>query len=145
MRRRHNVRAIVYDIIDGNLYFLILKARKGYWQNIQGGVDEGEDTIHATIREIREESGLENVLVHEETETGMEYDAVRKGEPVHISLTAYAVRADARDLIYLSDEGHTDSKWVTKGEAYNFLNAYPEQQIVFQNVYHRLQTVLTKR
>ncbi len=37
MKVRKLVRAIVYDIKDGEPIYLLLKAKKGYWQNPQGG------------------------------------------------------------------------------------------------------------
>ena len=136
---RRNIRAIVYDEIDGDYVFLLLQSAKGYWQNPQGGIDGEESEIEAAIREIFEETSLDNVVVLEDTRYTTEYDANRNGDPIHVLLVAYAVKADSRKEIILSTEdGHLDSKWVSYDKALEMLDEYPEQIDVFTNIVNKL-------
>lgn len=141
MVTRKLVRAIVYDITsDGEKKYLLLKAKKGYWQNPQGGIDPGETETKALIREVQEETGLTIDEIHTNTRIVIEYDTERKGQPVNTILAAYAARADFTKKISLSSEdGHTAYKWVSHEEANKLLTAYPEQREVFENITQQLK------
>jgi 8-oxo-dGTP pyrophosphatase MutT (NUDIX family) len=136
---RNNVRAVVYDLKDGKHVFLLLKARKGYWQNPQGGIDNGESELEALVRETREETGLENIQVHENTRFKIDYFAERQGLLIYVKLAAYAVKADSNSQITLfPEEGHTESRWVDHDTAIKMLDRYPEQAEAFRRVYEKL-------
>jgi 8-oxo-dGTP pyrophosphatase MutT (NUDIX family) len=133
------VRAIAYDIKDGEPHYLLIKAKKGYWQNAQGGIDAGESEIEALIRETQEESGLEIIAIHKNTRVYNEYDTERKGNPLHTMLSSYAVRVDSsRDVALSPKDGHTDHLWVTYDQALSLLTRYPEQIRVFEQVVKKL-------
>jgi len=135
METRKIARAIVYNPDQG---YLLLKAKKGYWQNPQGGIDAGETPIQAARRETLEETGLE-VVVLEGTEYFMEYDTERKGKQIHTEITSYAARVDYVKPVVLSEEdGHTDFKWVKYNEALSLLTKYPEQIQIFEEVVSRI-------
>ncbi|MDH4098969.1 MAG: NUDIX domain-containing protein [Nitrospirota bacterium] len=136
MRLRRNVRGIVSSTLSGEPRFLLLLARKGYWQCPNGGMDDGESEVQALIREIAEETGLLRVKVLEETRTTREYDAERHGEPIHVMLAAYLVEADMAETVTIgnSEDRHLESRWVAYDEALTMLNRYPEQRPVFEEV-----------
>jgi 8-oxo-dGTP pyrophosphatase MutT (NUDIX family) len=146
VKKRNNVRAVVYDISNGEYIFLLLKARKGYWQSPQGGIDDGESELEALLRETREETGLDSVTVLQETRHTLEYDAQRKGQPIHVKLAAYAVKADsASEITLYPEEGHTESKWVNYQTALTMLDTYPEQVEAFNKVYEKLAEITKEK
>lgn len=130
MEVRNLVRTIVYDPkVDK---FLLIKALKGYWQNPQGGILENESEEAACHRELLEETGLRGELKLE-SRVFIEYDTERKGKPIHTRLAAFLYIADSCDKVVLSNE-HTDFKWVSYDAAWNSMDKYPEQRIVFDQV-----------
>lgn len=134
MKTRANIRAIC---MRGDKVLLLL-ARKGYWQNVQGGIDEGENEQFALAREVLEETNLEVLEIIENTRTQIEYDATRGGEPIHVVLTAYACRVDGEVVIGKSEDAHQDFKWVDIEEAKKMLIKYPEQLTIFNEVLSKL-------
>ncbi len=137
---RKLVRAIAYDLKEGEYIYLLLKAEKGYWQNPQGGIEPGESSIEAILRETKEETGLKVIEVLPETRVCLEYDTERKGNPLHTQLAAYAARVDSSQEIVLSGkEGHSESRWVSYAEALALLTRYPEQVKVFAEVVGKLR------
>lgn len=136
MKTRNNIRAVVYTLRGGAASFLLLRARKGYWQSVNGGRDEGENEIAAVIREVREETGLDALDVVGQTRTTCEYDAVRYGEPIHVLLAAYLVKvaSDGEVVIGASEDAHTAYRWVSYDEALEMLDQYPEQRPIFKEV-----------
>lgn len=136
MKIRRNVRGVVYSPSSDGPGFLLLLARKGYWQCPNGGMDDGEGEVEAVLREIREETGLETLRVMEHTRTTCEYDAERRGEPIHVQLAAYLVEADDAEPVTVgrSEDKHTDYRWVTYDKALAMLDCYPEQRPVFEEV-----------
>ena len=47
---------------------------KNFWQMPQGGVDEGEDYYKAALRELKEETSIENIEILEELKDWTEYE-----------------------------------------------------------------------
>jgi dATP pyrophosphohydrolase len=59
------VEAIIFRRRENVTEYLLLKRlpdRNGFWQPITGGVEEGETRIEALHREIKEETGMENLI-----------------------------------------------------------------------------------
>ncbi len=138
MKERRNVRAIVFDDSNGQVEFLLLYARKGYWQFPQGGVDAGETEIDAVQRELLEETRLQvwkrDIIVSSKVD--VLYFAQRAGEPIKVFLSAYAVRANSNNEIVIGRGGdaHSDFQWVSYARALKLLTEYPEQKKVFEKV-----------
>src|SRR3989344_8793748 len=95
METRNIVRAIVYDIVNKDYIYLLLMAKKGYWQNPQGGINEGESEIEALVREVREEIGISINGVSNEIRDFVEYQTERKGVLINSNVASYAVRVDS--------------------------------------------------
>jgi putative (di)nucleoside polyphosphate hydrolase len=58
-----------------------------WWQMPQGGIDEGEDTTEAALRELREETGITSVRVLGATKGWLTYDL-----PAHLIGVAWGGR-----------------------------------------------------
>ena len=139
MKERINIRAILFDDSNKNVQFLILYAHKGYWQFPQGGVEKGETDVEAVQREVKEETGLRvwkrDVLKKSKAE--VVYFAERKGEPIKVRLSAYAVRVDSSKDVLIGKSGdlHQDFQWVDLTRVIKLLTKYPEQLQIFEKVW----------
>ena len=59
------VEAIVFRRNSNTIEYLLLKRlpdRNGFWQPVTGGLEEGETLVEALRREIREETGIKNLI-----------------------------------------------------------------------------------
>lgn len=146
MKKRLNVRSILYREAAGGRQFLLLWASgKQYWQNPQGGVEEGESLADAVRRETCEETGLNpsDLEVFLGTSWLDVYDAVRDNEKMCVKSLAMAVKYSGPDQeIKLSkDDGHKDSRWCSYEEALSMLVKYSEQKRSFMHVYRNILQV----
>lgn len=136
MKQRNNVRAVIFDDKFKVPVFLLLYARKGYWQNPQGGIESGESDYAALQAEVLEETGISEIEIIPNTKYSVSYDAERKGEPIRVTLNAYAVRASIKShiLISQSEDEHLGYMWAPYDVCINLLSRYPEQIEVFVEV-----------
>ena len=77
---------------------------KNYWQMPQGGVDEGDKNYDAAIRELKEETSIENVKLLKEIEGNISYELpdyllgiIWKGRYKGQTQKWYIVRFDGKD------------------------------------------------
>jgi ADP-ribose pyrophosphatase len=54
---------VYYDAGGDGPVYLLMSNRKGYWEFPKGHVDQGETEEEAAIREVREETGLNDVKI----------------------------------------------------------------------------------
>lgn len=82
----------------------------GYWEQIGGGVDFGENPYDALVREVKEESGL--IVTPERPYFIASYMDENDAHCVEIAFHCVLV---GRPDVVLSDE-HEDKRWVAKNE-----------------------------
>jgi len=57
------VQGIFFGRINGKIQYLLLKRiEERSWQPVTGGIEEGETKIEALKREVREETGIKNII-----------------------------------------------------------------------------------
>ncbi|HOK63719.1 MAG TPA: NUDIX pyrophosphatase [Bacillota bacterium] len=122
MVERINVQVFVFCKAP-SFKVLILKRtpnRSGYWQPVCGGVDSGEELIEAALREIVEETGIENVKSIIDLEYTFTYKESKNGVLMHMQDFCFAVEVENIVDIKLSDE-HEEYKWCSYSEAKAYL------------------------
>ena len=65
MRLPIQVEAIIFRRNGYKVEYLLMKRlpeRNGFWQPVTGGVEEGETRNETLRREIREETGIKNII-----------------------------------------------------------------------------------
>ncbi|HHY69770.1 MAG TPA: NUDIX pyrophosphatase [Firmicutes bacterium] len=122
MVERINVQVFVFCKAP-SFKVLILKRtpnRSGYWQPVCGGVDSGEELIEAALREVVEETGIENVKSIIDLEYTFTYKESKNGVLMHMQDFCFAVEVENIVDIKLSDE-HEEYKWCSYSEAKAYL------------------------
>lgn len=107
---------------DKRLY-LILRYAGGHWDFAKGKKENGESDLQTALREVREETGITDVSVHDGFQREIKYEFVEgTGAMVHKSVIFFLGRAQTKDVA-LSNE-HQDYAWYEYDDA-SFTVTYP--------------------
>jgi 8-oxo-dGTP pyrophosphatase MutT (NUDIX family) len=133
MRLPIQIEAILFKRTDGRIQYLILKRHPPkshpeigqFWQPITGGLEKGETKIEALKREIREETGIKNIIKIIED--------VHYYEPIDLPLIEYlnrhghvckylkayvfGVEVSSDEEVVLDGKEHSEFKWCSFQEA----------------------------
>jgi N utilization substance protein B len=113
--------ALVYAIKDGNILLALVHDVFGYWTLSKGGIEEGENEEQATIREIKEEIGLDVIL--EEKLGENEYVASHPQTGKSLKKVIYFLaKSEYRELVLEKSTGLDAARWFE-------LSAIPELRI----------------
>jgi bis(5'-nucleosidyl)-tetraphosphatase len=100
--------AVVYrDTPKGRVYLLLQNA--GRWDFPKGGVEEGESELQTVLREVEEETGLNDIKVLPGFRKVIEYFYRRDGKNVHKQVV-YLLASTASDKVKISFE-HQGYGW----------------------------------
>ena len=100
--------------------YLLLKRlpeKNGFWQPITGGVEEGETRIEALHREIKEETGIENLVRVIEDLFYFEFS-----DPNLNQEYVYGVEVSATEKVVLDGKEHSEYRWCGVQEALQLLH-----------------------
>jgi 8-oxo-dGTP pyrophosphatase MutT (NUDIX family) len=102
--------AVVFSIkYSGNVFFLLLRYSAGHWDFPKGNIENGEDEVQAACREIREETGIKNVVFLEGFNKKVEYNYRRHRNVIHKEVVFFLAKTDSQSVI-LSNE-HIAYSW----------------------------------
>lgn len=102
--------AVVFSIkYSGNVFFLLLRYSAGHWDFPKGNIEDGEDEVQAACREIREETGIENVVFLEGFNKKVEYNYRRHRNVIHKEVVFFLAKTESQRVI-LSNE-HIAYSW----------------------------------
>lgn len=122
MRLPIQIEAILFKRTDGTIQYLLLKTvpRRGeFWQPITGGLEEGETKIEALKREIREETGIKNIMkiiedVHyyEPIDPPLIEFLKKHGQACkYLKQYAFGVEVSSEEKVILDGKEHSEFKW----------------------------------
>jgi len=128
MRLPIQIEAILFKRADGKIQYLLLKTipRRGeFWQPITGGLEEGETKIEALKREVKEETGITNILkiikdVHyyEVPDPSLIEYFKRHGQACkHVKEYVFGVEVSSDEGVVLDGKEHSDFRWCNVQEA----------------------------
>jgi bis(5'-nucleosidyl)-tetraphosphatase len=102
--------AVLFSIkYSRNVFFLLLRYSAGHWDFPKGNIEDGEDEVQAACREIREETGIENVIFLEGFNKKVEYNYRRHRNVIHKEVVFFLAKTDSQRVI-LSNE-HIAYSW----------------------------------
>jgi 8-oxo-dGTP pyrophosphatase MutT (NUDIX family) len=137
MRLPIQVEAIIFRRNGNRVEYLLLKRlpeRNGFWQPITGGVEEGETQKEALCREIREETGIKNIVTILENLYYFEFS-----DPNPNQEYVYGVEASSSEEIMLDPKEHSEFRWCNFQEALQLLNWKENKEAL-----RKLNTILTQ-
>ncbi|AZQ41909.1 NUDIX hydrolase [Streptococcus periodonticum] len=131
---KYSIEAWIYNPIAKEILLLKVKTEQlSFWQPITGGIENGESSEIACIREIFEETGLEIELT-ELLQVG--HHTVVIDEDLTILKTLFLVKTKQKD-IHISDE-HIDFMWTEVKNVPDILY-WQSNQETFQKVLEKLR------
>ena len=131
---KYSIEAWIYNSVAKGI--LLLKVKSGqlsFWQPITGGIENGESSEIACIREIFEETGLEIELTKL---LKISHHTVVVDEDLTILKTLFLVKTKQKD-IHISDE-HIDFMWTEVKNVPDILY-WQSNQETFQKVLEKLR------
>jgi N utilization substance protein B len=123
--------AVVYAIHDGAFHLALVHDVFGHWTLSKGKLEEGESVQEGTIREIKEEMGVDVVI---ESELAFnEYVASHPEEgKIRKQVTYFLAKTEYIPLTLGPSGGLTDAKW------------FPIKEIINLNFYNDILPIVTK-
>ncbi len=113
------VEGIIFCKTDEGIKYLLLKRSKkkgGFWQAITGGLEEGETLKESLLRELREETSINNIK--NIIDTGFSFQF--KKDNLWLTEYVYAIEVPEQYNLILSEE-HEEYRWVLFEEALKLL------------------------
>jgi bis(5'-nucleosidyl)-tetraphosphatase len=107
--------ALVFHQSPSGRRYLLLKYPAGHWDFPKGNIEKGELPEQTMVREVREETGLVDIVPVEGFRKVIEYFYKRDGRTVHKQVTFFLAESPL-DRVVLSFE-HRDYAWLTFEEA----------------------------
>jgi N utilization substance protein B len=133
--------AVVYTKNDGELWFALVHDVFGYWTLSKGGLEKGEDARTGTVREIKEEMGID---IEIKEELGMnEYIASdpEKGR-VKKSVIYFLAKTNDKELKLGTSGGLDDARWFNEKELVD-LKIYDDLKPIIAKAIKKLKIKLT--
>lgn len=130
MKERKAIHAIIRRKSDGK--FLMLNWLQDVWGAVKprtfviGGIEEGEDRIEAALREIKEETGYQDVEFVKElgVEVHTEYFAAHKDENRYSIITPlyFELNDEAKVEVAESEKAKHEVVWVDEDKVGDYIN-----------------------
>ncbi|HID04211.1 MAG TPA: NUDIX domain-containing protein [Candidatus Caldiarchaeum subterraneum] len=99
--------------------YLLLLYEAGHWDFPKGGIEEGETEIQTALREVKEETGLNNVKIIDGFKWEIQYNYRKNRNLVRKTVVFFLAESETKDVT-LSYE-HKDYTWLPYEEAYSKL------------------------
>lgn len=141
MREERSAGAIIFRRDESNerILYLILKYNPVHWGFAKGNIEEGEDSRETTIREIKEETGLEDIKFINGYKEKVDYYYYLKGEKTHKTVKFFLSETKTEEItISYEHEGY---KWVTYSEALKILQ-YENSKRILKKAHKKITSTL---
>ena len=112
---------VVFRIDDGRPLFLLIRDSYRNWGFPKGHLEDGESAPSAALREVAEETGLDDLSLRGEIEAIDWYFRFR-GRLIHKVCHFYLMEATAGDTNPQRDEGITACRWMPLDDAIELIS-----------------------
>ncbi len=115
--------AIIFRKEEGKTYYLLLHYESGHWGFPKGHIEKGEKPIDTAKREVKEETGLEDIKIIDGFKERIKYFFKDKGQNVMKIVTFFLAETETKK-IKISFE-HSGYQWLPYQKAL--------EKLTFQN------------
>ncbi len=117
---------------DGGIDILMIQDRLGRWTIPKGHVENGEKLEQTALREVTEETGLQELRLGERLGKN-DFFYRREGKLIYMTTFVYLVEAlgDTNAVVPEDSEGIADARWFPHEEAMKLI-AYRATKILFR-------------
>ncbi len=102
--------ALVYAFKEKKVYFALVHDVFGYWTLSKGGVEEGENVEEGTVREVKDEIGLDIKIIKKLGENEYVATHPEKGKILK-KVDYFLAESDYRELVLESSGGLDNARW----------------------------------
>ncbi|MEM4662424.1 MAG: bis(5'-nucleosyl)-tetraphosphatase [Candidatus Diapherotrites archaeon] len=114
MNKEKSAGAVVFYGFDPRLY-LLLHYSKGHWDFPKGHVEKNESDLEAMLRELKEETGISDVVVIPGFRETISYFFSENGRKVSKTVTLFLVKSKTQNVVLSSE--HVGYAWLPYEEA----------------------------
>ena len=107
--------ALVYAKKGNNTYFAMVHDVFGYWTISKGGVEEGENEEEATVRELKEEIGLDIKIIAKLGENEYVAKHPEKGKILK-KVVYFLAESEYKELVLEHSGGLDGARWFQLSE-----------------------------
>jgi 8-oxo-dGTP pyrophosphatase MutT (NUDIX family) len=115
-RRETSAGGVVFRVEDGTPLFLLIRDSYRNWGFPKGHLERGEGAERAAMREVAEETGLDDLTLHSEIET-IEWYFRFRGRLIHKVCHFYLMQTERAETCPQKSEGITACRWASFDEA----------------------------
>lgn len=115
MEKVRSAGAIIYFKDKKEFKFLLLQYIGKYWEFARGHIEPNETKLQTAKREIREETGLDNLNYHDDFVTQSAWQYEHEGKKVDKSVTLFLAESSSKK-VKISHE-HIGYAWLTPQKA----------------------------
>lgn len=109
LRNEISCGALVYCIENQDVKFLLLRYSQGHWDFPKGNKEKGETNLETTRREIKEETGISDIVFRVRFEKKITYNYCRQNEKISKKVIYFLAKTKATNVVLSSE--HTDFVW----------------------------------
>jgi len=124
----YSAGAVVFRQSDSELLFLVLRSTRGHWGSPKGHIQYPETIEETARREIREETGLDDVVFLNGFKTSIRYSFTSHRGEITKTVTFLAASTRTREVC-LSHE-HMDYAWLNYNDACNRITYEGEKNVL---------------
>lgn len=115
MKKELSAGAMLFRRQEGKIFYLLLQYGAGHWDFPRGLIEEGEETTETARREIKEETGIEDVNILPDFREAIKYFYKFRGETI-FKRAFYFLAETKTEKVDISSE-HLDFKWLCYQDA----------------------------
>jgi len=120
---------VVLRRIDGRIHALLIKDPYGNWGLPKGHLEGAEGPEEAGLREVCEETGLEDVVLGPRLRT-IDWYFRLKGQLIHKHCTFFLMSSEEGDPVPEEAEGISECRWVPLLEAVDAVDYQNAREVV---------------